>query len=482
MPGDYPEFDETDGDRAGASAEPDEAPSTNSTSTHGNIELRRHSLSRALVHPSGAARYVVGAEDHRVEELLDERYVDPYAGESKGASLGRALLAKVGLHEPRPPQLVERPYLEENQQRQSEAIADELAISRELIRDNIVEGVDDVVVDTRLGLRTDSSVLPPLFRELHRRAEEAVGHEITFLKWMTDHATDEQLTNVWQWHDHYLSNLDKDPAFIEQISSVKTGYPEGSQKAIDAEALHPDMAVQEPRMEAISVVHGSPFSPVLAFAHASADRITSVIQVREQVSDLMLYHEVTHLLNGGLIFEFDEAATDLIAGTVYNHSNPEGEPFDPSNSVYANQIASLAAIERMTDGEVGLYELSRIYSGPDNSINTLSLANRIDEAIGLSVTIPLVEASRGIIEKGMGTHSGGVVRQAAQLLMRRQTEFLAAMMFDDAGNKVARTAQELATRMLFPDTLAKYGLNTVLDGLNILAEAHKLQGESGTGN
>jgi hypothetical protein len=430
----YSEHGAKGDDRVEVRIEPDERAQPQPRFTRASdIDLRRHNLSKALASPTGAARYVVGAEDRRVEELLDER--------------------------PHP----------ENQQRQSEII-DELDASREQIMDGIVKGVDDVAIDARLGLRTDDSVLPPIFRELHRQAEEDAGHEITFLKWMTDYASNTHLLNVWQWHDHHLSKLDDDPAFQEQISLVKTEYTEGSQKAIDAGALHPDIAVQKPEMDAVSVVHGSPFSPTLANAYAFGNRDTSEIQVREGVSDILLYHEVTHLLNGGLISEFDEAATDLIAGTVYNHSNPEREHVDPSNLVYPDQAASLAAIERMTGGKMNLYELSRIYSGPDHWTNTIHFGLQVDEAVGLPITLPLVESSREIMDKMVDNFDGATVPRAAQLLVRVQTEFLAAMMFDNKGNKVASTVHELANRMLSPGTLAKYDIEEIHIGLSILAK------------
>lgn len=259
---------------------------------------------------------------------------------------------------PPQPRLIERPYLEDNQQRQNEIITEELDQSREIIKNNIVEGIDDVAVDVRMGLRADDCILPPLFQELHRRAEEKVGGEITFLKWMTDHATNEQLTNVWQWHDKYLSDLDNDPAFQERVSSIKAGYVEGSKQAIAAGALHPDIAVHEPKMEAIHVVHGSPFSPVLANANAYVDRKIGVVQMREGIDDFMLYHEITHLF-GGMQFEFDEGITDLVAAEVYNRVHPEDGHVDPRSSVYADQIATLEAIDRMSGGQAGLYELSR---------------------------------------------------------------------------------------------------------------------------
>lgn len=87
----------------------------------------------------------------------------------------------------------------------------------------------------------------------------------------------------------------------------------------------------------------------------------------------------------------------------------------------------------------------------------------------------MLKSSREFIEKGMASHNGGVVRFAAQLLMRRNAELLAAMMFDEQGNKVASTTQELARRMLSAETTNKYDRAVVLSGLNVLLEIHELQ-------
>jgi len=69
--------------------------------------------------------------------------------------------------------------------------------------------------------------LPALFQDLHKQAEQEYGDELPFLTWMADHATDEQLLNVWQWHDAYLDNLDTDSTFQERIHSIKSRHLEG---------------------------------------------------------------------------------------------------------------------------------------------------------------------------------------------------------------------------------------------------------------
>jgi hypothetical protein len=453
---------------------PEESPNTESGSGL-NTERQRDMLSKALINPASCTRFVVGVEDTRVDELLGEQPSKSDTGESRLAGFGRSLLERAGLRDPRTPRQEEPLYLDNRQKIHGEFIAQELSQSRELIRGSVIEGVDDVDVDRHLGLRTDDCMLPPLFQELHRRAEAETGDEVTFLKWMTDHATDEQLLNVWQWHDHYLSRLDNDPAFQERVSSIKAGYAEGSGLAIEAGALHPDLSVQEPTMSIIDVVHGSPFSPILAAANAYADKTSGVVQMREGAGDYTLYHEVTHLLTGGVNFEFDEGITDLVTAEVYNRVHPEQERVDPRGSVYADQIVTLDALNRMSGGRVGLRELSRVYAGPDGFQNTLGFIARIDEVVGLPVTLPLLKSARELFARNAGIYGGGAVRSAVQLHMRQQAEFLADMMFDSEGNKVAGTIPELLARIVSEDTAAKYSQGRIAGGLKILFETSELQ-------
>lgn len=261
------------------------------------------------------------------------------------------------------------------------------------------------------------------------------------------------------------------------MASIKAGYMEGSQKAISEGTLHPDIAVDKPTMESIRFVHGSPFSPLLTNMHAYADRKTGVVQLREGTSDFVLYHETTHLLSGGMLFEFDEGITDLVAAEVYNRSHPEHDQVDPRGLVYGDQIATLDAVNRMTGGTLGLRELSQDYAGPDLYENTHSFVVRADGAIGLPVMVSMMRFSREAIGKNMGAHGGSVARLVSQRLMRRQAEFFAAMMSGGNGKKLAIKGEELMVRMLSGDAIKEYGRETVLDGLGVVAEALEIQSQ-----
>lgn len=440
------------------------------------IEQQRDRLSKALIYEDGAPRYAVSAENDRVKELLDEQYTDPYADDSRLKGLGRALLLKLGLYHSEPGQLIERPHLQASQQEQVTLIAGELDRTRALLKNTVVKGVDDVSVDDRLGLRTDDCMLPPIFREHHRQVEETSDNEITFLKWMTDHATNEQLMNVWQWHDTYLDNLDTDPSFREQIEAAKANYTVGSQRAIAAGVLHPAMVVPEQKMGDLTIVHGSPFSPLLSGSIAYADQAAGAVQIREGVSDFTLYHEMAHVLYGGMYPQFTEGITDLVAAEVYNHAHPDREPVDPRNMVYTDQIATLEAISRMGGGRFGLYELSRIYADSDNPRdNTFLFTARADEAIGLPVALSLSRTSEELIQKYETNLDGSRVRRATQLFVRGQAELLATLMFDDEGNKVATTINELGYQLLQAETSGKYDSSIIEDGIKAIIKIRETQ-------
>lgn len=129
--------------------------------TKTNTEYDRYTLTKALVKKEGAPRYVVGAEDRRVSELMAETYVDPYRHDGALKRVGRSLLTRAGLVTPRKPELVERPYLETSQHHQQEHVSDELEYARALLKENYVAGVDDTAVDAYLDIRSDESIVPP---------------------------------------------------------------------------------------------------------------------------------------------------------------------------------------------------------------------------------------------------------------------------------------------------------------------------------
>lgn len=408
----------------------------------GNIDVAHNQLSVGLIEEAGPARSVVEQEAHRVEELLanEPRDLNP---EGRDVADGNTLLDQ----------------------------------SREIIRNNTIEGVDDLTVDAQLKLRSEDCMLPPLFQNLHRRAEEESGREIPFLKWMTDHATDEQLTNVWQWHDTYLHDLDSDPAFQERVQAIKATYAEGIQQAIAAGSLHPAMAVDEANLENARIVHGSPFSPILATSFAYAQRETGLVQMREGVSDFNLCHELTHLQKGGFFKELDEGMTDLIAAEVYNRAHPENEPIDPHERVYADQVAALESINRLSGNQLSLYKASQFYAGSDTKINTLQFLAQANMTIGLPILVPIWQLSRGI-QGNMQAYNRSDRYLWADWFMRQQTAIFESAMLDAQGNKVAQTTQEVTERLISPDIAEKYDRELVAASLVVMASTHNQLNES----
>ena len=330
-------------------------------------DARRVSLSMELINPHDMPRYVVGLEGARVDELLDDRYTNPDANGSRFGGIGRALLQGASLCDQKA-EFIKQPDFVVTQSKPEGQIQHMLDTSRMVIRGGILWGVDDVAVDNYLGIRAEASILPGFLCGLHKQAEQKLGHELSFLAWMSHKptsrepygASDDQLLNVWQWHDQYLAGRNNDPAFRERIIALREGYMRGLTAAIQAKDLHPSLGSEPADINRIMVVHGSPFSPILAFAKGYADKHGQEVQVRQDVTDYEMYHEVTHMLNGGLVGELDEGATDMIATTIYNHAHPVEERVAIEDSVYFDQVAVLQSIGRMTDGEVGLFNPSSI--------------------------------------------------------------------------------------------------------------------------
>jgi hypothetical protein len=235
------------------------------------------------------------------------------------------------------------------------------------------------------------------------------------------------------------------------------------------------MAVDEQLLENVRIVHGSPFSPVLATAHAYIDENTNTIQIREQIDDIRLFHETTHILWGGLPFALDEGATDMITAEIYNRVHPEA-PYYLMDSAYLDQIDTIQALSLMIGSQLGLRELSFYYAGADTIENTLWLADHIDEALAMPITVPLIQASQEFIQEHILHGDGAVLRKAAELFLKHQVMLLREVLFDKAGNQVASTADEAAARLLTPAIISKYSPKEIVDCMTILKNVAELQG------
>jgi len=411
-------------------------------------------LSRALVDQELSPRSVVEQENIRVNALLSEVSQGPGEPSERLRLLDRGLL---------------QDHSEQSQ------VQDSLGKSRDMLIQLVNQGVDDVQVDKRLGLRTEESILPPLFRELHRQAELNEGRPISFLEWMAVDATDDQLLNVWQWHDGYLRERNNDQTFQEQISRVKDGYLYGTKIAIDAGDLHPSMAIDVPDMDSHRIVHGSPFSPILAGAHAYVDHESGTIQLRDEVPDYTLYHELTHVLKPGLGDYLNEGPTDIIATTVYNHAHPESERIALDQSVYYDEIATLQSIERMTRGKVGMYALSEACAGANANDNLLQLAVSIDKATGVAIGAPLLDAPRAIFASLADNNVPfNRVILDAKYIGRETTELIETALLDEHGGQGTRPA-ELAQRIDLVAPLGQYEQEVVDWAQYVVAKAAEVE-------
>lgn len=379
-------------------------------------EVKRENLSHTLLREESAPRYAVGAEQARVSDLMNEAWIDPHAHEGQLVVLGRNVLERIGIHTRKKPYALERPYLQESQARKTESISRELEATRNALRENIIQGVDDVAIDEYLGLRTpEASILPSFIASLHEEAEKEKGQTLSFTEWMSEIATNEQLLNVLQWHDTYLEELDNDPEFLERVAQIKSDYMAGTTKAIEEGKLHPSVARDPADLDAFTVRHASPLSPVMAEASVGK----GVVQVRPDFSDFTLYHEFTHPL-GGFNFMTDEGATDEIAKIIFE-SNPHFNASDTSPiHVYQEQSETLSILERLSDGELTLYRISKLYANSsDRNENMAELIDTVDTKLGAPLCLAATKLSDDFIDSHIDQADSSVVRRAAQLMNLR---------------------------------------------------------------
>lgn len=440
-------------------------------------EEKRDILSKALISPEAAPRYVPGQEERRVDELLDVQYTEPYANQSRLASIARRVLTATTRYQPKEPEPIPRPFLDESQARQQARITEELNHSRELLRRNLLFGVDDIVVDQFLGLRAEESILPNTIRQAHRQAEAAQEKEISFLSWMADIATDEQLINVWQWHDAYLRERDEDPEFQERIARIKAEYGQGLEKAIAAGLLPPEVAIDKVQLDSLSFRHGSPFSPVLASAQAYVDHDVREIQLREGTNDFTLYHEISHTLTGGLHPAFDEGLTDMMAATIYNGVREDArDHVDPHEHAYADQIATLEALGRIIGSPSVMYEFAQVGSGSDKIYNSVALLRHVDAKIGLPLMSGLLGHLNDYMEGQETILDTTTWKLVSHLAMRQWVEFIEAMMRDDNGH-ITTNIGRILKRIITPATVERYGEPLAHQGLQVIMKAAQFQHE-----
>jgi hypothetical protein len=357
----------------------------------------RNEVNFVLPQPYGAPRNAVGLENVRVDELLNESWVDPYAGQSKVMALGRKALSRATSYEPQAPYAAPRPWLEAAQQERAASVKDELDRTRNLIQMTVLEGVDDIRVDRYLGLRAKDSILPPLLLDAHHAAEQQQGKEISFLQWMSGHASDEQLLNTLQWHDSYLERLDTAPEFLEKVNDAKQGYQRGVQLAIDSGELHPSMQIDEDQLHNMRIVHASPLAPYTADTNGTSFVGRNFITVSPDAEDRTLYHELSHALKPGFNGQFTEGATELVTRAIYNQAHP-GKEYDLTRLAYDNQLRMLATMNHLTGGALNTYELSRIYAGPDQQANTQQLIDAVDGRLEFAVLKHTLQAAQEVAD------------------------------------------------------------------------------------
>lgn len=426
-----------------------------------SIGARRIALADSLVDPHGAPKGVVAAENSRVTQLMAESYANPYEGWSKMREYGHRMLAAVGIVEPKKPQVIERPWLARSQASREEHIKSLLDESRERLRAGTVFGVDDIEVDAYLGLRAEEnqSILPPIFRRWHAKAEEASGRQLSFLEWMTDHATDEQLLNVWQWHDSYLQRLDSEPRFQEMVAKVKRDYVRGVKRAVKDGRLDP--AVLESLnalggLDGVTITHASPFTAYTATTRARVDRENRRVTVSGAVDEKHLFHELTHVLQGGFLSLLNEGYTELVTAEIYNHAQRKKAKYDLEHSVYKDQIALCRILERLTHGVLDIREMSRIGTGDNPAVNSVRATLAVDERLGMPLFLYAVKDANEVQAAAAAKYTGIDALYGASRLLRNCMEVIEDAYVDERGRRLQHNAKSLLNTLLSDRILNKH--------------------------
>jgi hypothetical protein len=350
-------------------------------------------------------------------------------------------------------------YNEGSIERQAHDIAVGISLerTREALRESLIPHVHGPLIDEHLGIRGTDSIVPARLRVMHAQAERTAGQRLSFTTWMADHASDEQLLDVLRWHDSYLTDLDNDPAFQNRVASARQGVVEGITLSIDSSDLHPDIMLTEADVQAVDIFHGSPLSPFMAQARGYVDqRLPHRIQVRDDFTDYDLFHELFHSRFGGLDNTVDEGVTDILATEAYNRIHPEAEHNHLDESVYSLHIAVAGAYQRLSGGRLNTRELSRLYAGPDGGQNAEALMDSIDQAVGMSVTWPLLECKHRIAQRAREMNYSPAEVQTIALNSLVQLANIMADAIWDNGQQVAYTAQQYSSRFDAPEIQANY--------------------------
>lgn len=431
-----------------------------------SLEEKRASMTAGLVNPDASPRYVVGAEDTRVTELLDETYHDPYENSGKIARLGRGLIARTGLYTPRGPELVERPLLESTQERHTDAIRRELEFARDTLGRH-AEGVDDVAIDAYLQINSDDSIIPPHFRHLYREAQKTSGEQFTFIKWMTHHASDEQLLNVLQWHDSYLQQLDESPEFIERVERLKHDYIAGLETAKEAGHIHDSFLGDTDTIRNASIQHASPLSVLNATSRAFLLKTNNSIQVRPDVDDLTIFHELTHN-EVGFTFEFDEGFVDRAARIIYRQGTDHYAPED--ESVYLPQMKTLDAIGRLAPDAISTYNLSKLAAGKNRISNTVQLLGEVDHPLGFPLFLSLTASVSRMESDYYDKFPSGQLHDALQMILNQRVELAVSLLLSRGDAEMPHSIQDFVTRIV--EIQSTLDQDQVLGLLTIAKEVH----------
>jgi len=96
----------------------------------------------------------------------------------------------------------------------------------------------------------------------------------------------------------------------------------------------------------------------------------------------------------------------------------------------------------------------------------------VDSTVGLPITVPLLHTTREFVND-VGDRRGGFAIRLTQARLRRDTDYVEAIVLGGAGEGRARTLKEFAARVTSPRIVDAYGNGMIMVGMSLVVKIHQ---------
>lgn len=196
---------------------------------------------------------------------------------------------------------------------------------------------------------SDNPDVPELFTHSKAISQQTSTDLLSWPKWLSARATDDQLINFHQWHDDYYQKQFTGPEHQHAVDDIKQQHGEGVARLHAGDYLHDDAVADDvsTSRDALQVTVTDAFDAVMMggdFGKATAG--SNEVEIGEGMPPTALKHEFNHAVLGSMERPdeteplpedwLDEAVTDHIAEAM-----DFGEPdvLDPSERKEAAVIS-----------------------------------------------------------------------------------------------------------------------------------------------